>query len=84
MVKEVCFFGYTENDIKVPLTVKKLDGTSPTNVTWSKVVNSGNAGDLSLTSNGNKAVATLNNGDPWGYVIVTVGDYSFPVVIYID
>ena len=63
---------------KIPLKVTKLDGTSPTNVTWSK----GYENYVSVTPNGNKAV--LTNIDNYHYeywLVVTVGEYSLPINI---
>ena len=63
---------------KIPLKVTKLDGTSPTNVTWSVIVFDG---DFSVTPNGNKAVLTYNNDSSVGHLIVKVGEYSLPIYI---
>ena len=74
-----CFFN-RGSYAKIPLKVTKLDGTSPTNVTWSVIFFDG--GDFSVTPNGNKAVLTNNSSDyPSGYLVVKVGEYSLPIYI---
>ena len=75
---EALFGGTFGNHIKIPLKVTKLDGTSPTNVTWSVIVFDG---DFSVTPNGNKAVLTNNSGYSVGHLIVKVGEYSLPIYI---
>ena len=74
------FNSISGDHIKIPLKVTKLDGTSPTNVTWSVIVFDG---DFSVTPNGNKAVLTNNSSDyPSGYLVVKVGEYSLPIEIF--
>ena len=77
IARYVYFYGISGDHIKIPLKVTKLDGTSPTNVTWSVIFFDG--GDFSVTPNGNKAVLTNNSGNIHGYLVVKVGEYSLPI-----
>ena len=81
IAKKVIFI--TSGDhTKTPLKVTKLDGTSPTNVTWSKIILEGDEEDFSVTPNGNKAVVTKNSsGNSRGFLVVKVGEYSLPIYI---
>ena len=70
---------YSGNYAKIPLKATKLDGTSPTNVTWSVI---GIDGDFSVTPNGNKVVLTNNSSGSFEvYLVVKVGEYSLPIKI---
>ena len=74
---------YTGSYAKIPLKITKLDGTSPTNITWSKITLTGDGGSLSITPNGNKAVLTNNSSGSFEvYLVVKVGEYSLPIYIY--